>query len=64
MVDKVLLKPVVTTSQSEDPAGLERNAAVVILMTFGNWMLRTFVPVPPLHGGVSKARSPANVRDT
>jgi hypothetical protein len=64
MVDKVLLQPVVTTPQSEDPAGLERNAAIVILKTFGNWMLCTFVPLPTMHGKVSKARSPGDVRGT
>ena len=62
MVNRESLKSAVATPQIEDSAKLERNAAAVILKTCGNWMLRTFVPVPPVNGRVSKVRSAANVR--
>lgn len=62
MVDKESPESAVPIPQSEDSAKLERNAAAVILKTFGNWMLRTFVPIPPVNGRVSKVRSSADVR--
>ena len=62
MVDRESLKSVVATPQSEDSAELERTAAAVILKTCGNWMLRSFVPVPQVSGRVSKVRSSANGR--
>lgn len=62
MVDRESLKSVVATPQSEDSAELERTAAAVILKTCGNWMLRSFVPVPQVDGRVSKVRSSANGR--
>ena len=64
MVDRESLRLHVATPQCEDLADLERNAAAVILKTCGNWMLRTFVPMPPVKGRVSKVRSSATVRST
>jgi hypothetical protein len=62
MVERESLKSAVATPRSEDTAEFERTAAAVILKTCGNWMLRTFVPLPPVNGRVSKVRSSANVR--
>ena len=62
MADRESVKSAVALPQSEDSAELERTAAAVILKTFGNWMLRTFVPIPPVTGRVSKVRSSADVR--
>jgi hypothetical protein len=62
MVDNGLLKSAVVTPQSENSAKLERTAAAVMLKTFGDWMLRTFVPIPPVNARVSKVRSSASVR--
>ena len=62
MVDKESLESAAATLQCKDSAKLERTAAVVTLRTFGNWMLRTFVPIPRVNGRVSKVRPSANVR--
>jgi hypothetical protein len=64
MVDDESLKSAVPGRQCEDSAKPEQTAAAVILRSFCDWMLRTFVPVPSLHGKVSKVRSSASVRGT
>jgi hypothetical protein len=65
-VDKESRKPDAAAHRHKHLAKLEWIAAAVILKmrTFGKWMLRTFVPVPPANGGIAKVRSPANVRSS
>ena len=63
MANSESLESVAAAPQGEDSADLERTAAAVVLKTFGNWLLCTFVPVVPVNGRVSKVRSPANIRN-
>ena len=57
------LKPAAAAPQGEDAAKRQRTAAAVKLKTFGNWMLRTFVPIVPVNENASRVRFPANVRN-
>ncbi len=62
MANRELPKSIVVAPHIEDSDDLKRTAAAVILKTFGNWMLRTFVPIVPVNEKASRVRFPANVR--
>jgi hypothetical protein len=50
------------TPESADPAEIKKTAAAVILTTFGNWMLHTFVPLPRGDSEMTMARPQASDR--